>query len=168
MKLLQYDTIIFDLDYTIWEGCRPQFWAKCLVKPYTLINDTVRDVNDDYIVFHPGIKEVLNILSLLNKKLGFASIGGLENTPIDAQPSIEIMKLYEIYQLFTYQKIIVYKTQNKASLIKPYEKTLYIDDDIEILKKVRQEHSLSIDVLNRNSFKDWRDILDVELPLGCI
>jgi hypothetical protein len=168
MTLLDYDTVIFDLDYTIWDGCRNSFWAKYLIPPYVLTKNKIYDVNGNFIELQDGIAEILSALFLENKFIGFASIGGLLDVEFENQPSIIFLNLYGIYKYFNYQKLLLYKTEKKASLLIPYKKTLYIDDSIDQLQDVHNIHQDSIDILNRHNFINWKDILYGKLPIECI
>jgi predicted phosphatase len=167
MKLLDYDTIITDLDNTIWDGYKPYFWAKLLKLPYTLQGRQVTGAGYEAILLQQDVKEVFTVLFTKNINLGFASIGGLENTSLEKQPSVILLKMFGLYDLFLYQKILVFKTERKSLLINPQGKTLYIDDSTEQLKDVRLVHGDTIDLLHRHSFKNWKDLLDGDIPFTC-
>jgi len=158
--LLDYDTILFDLDFTIWDGCKPLFWARLLQPPFRLDGRKFYDgISSDHITLQAGIDEVLKILSDNKRNLGFASRGGAENIEYNKQPTIIALKAFGIYKYFNYQKILVHRTVNKAALLEPSGKTLYIDDNNDDLEKVIAIHGNLIDTLNRNSFQDWRSMI---------
>ena len=159
MNLLKYDTIIFDLDFTIWDGCRQKFWAKLLIPPYSVADNRIYDVLGDYIKLQNGIEEVIQKLSRMRKNIGFASIGALEDIKFDHQPSVQLLKLWGLYDYFNYPSILVYKTIDKIPLLKPSGKTLYIDDDPIQLEKAKKFHGDKLDILDRNNFVNWKDLI---------
>ena len=108
MKLSNYDTIILDLDYTVWDGCEPKYWAKYLNNNLRLEDRKIIDSTGKYVEFHENIKEVLLYLNSLNKNIGFITLGGLLDTEYDDQIVVKCLKLYNIYDLFNHQKIIKY------------------------------------------------------------
>jgi hypothetical protein len=158
MKLLDFDTIIFDLDFTIWDGCEKGFWAKLLTFPFRLDGRTIYDTEKRYIKFHEGIETVLFNLNKHKINTGFLSIGGLQEVHHESQPSIICLRMFGIYEYFNYQKTITYKTEQKSKHIIPRGKTLFIDDNESMLIDVKNTHP-QITVLNRYDFKNWEDII---------
>jgi len=158
MKLSEYDTIIFDLDFTIWDGCRPGFWAKLLQPPYTRSFDRIYGSNDEYVDLHHSFESIISELSRQGKNLGFASLGALPKVPYEEQPSIILLKMFKIYDYFQFNRILVYRDFSKTRHITPLGKTLYIDDAPEQLKEAKEFHS-DIFTLDRKSFVNWRDIV---------
>ena len=157
--LLDYDTIILDLDFTIWTGCKPAFWAKLLEPPYKIDGYRFYGAGNTYIELHSGIQDVLKILYENKKNIGFASRGALNDIPWMSQPSIMALNEFKIHYYFNYQKILVFKTVDKIPFLKPLGKTIYIDDNEDELKRVISMHGDKIDVINRNTFNNWRSIL---------
>jgi predicted phosphatase len=159
MKLLSFDTIIFDLDFTVWDGYKPLFWAKLLKSPYKLDGNKFYGISEEYIQLQDNISEILKILYGNKKNIGFASRGADEHAKYEDQPTIIALKSFGIYKYFNYQKILVFKDVNKASLLKPLGNTVYIDDNSEDLKQVHMIHGDSIKIINRNAFNNWRSII---------
>lgn len=157
--LLDYDTIIVDLDFTIWDGYKSQYWARLLEPPFKLEGNRFSGVHSDHIDFHDGIFETLKALHDNKKNIGFASRGAADNVLYNNQPSIIALKSFGIYDYFNYQKILVTKTINKIPLLKPLGKTIYIDDNNGELEKVSAIHGNTIDIINRNTFNNWWSIL---------
>jgi predicted phosphatase len=157
--LLKYDTIIFDLDFTIWNGCEPKYWAKLLIPPFKLNGRCIYGTDGKFIQFQDNIEDVLRMLHSANKNVGFASIGALENVLYNMQPSIVALQMFNIYQYFNYQTIMVFKTYRKAIALKPKGNTLFIDDDDNQLMDAKQTHGDNITVLDRKSFHSWKDLL---------
>ena len=98
MKLIDYDTVIVDLDFTIWDGCEPNYWAKLLTPPYTISRNRIYDCTGKYIELHFGVPLVLSVLKQCGVRCGFASVGGIKDLSVEAQPSIIALKLFDIYK----------------------------------------------------------------------
>lgn len=158
MKLFDFDTIIFDLDFTIWDGCEKEFWAKLLTFPFRLNDRTIYDTKNKFIKLHKGIEFVLFNLYENKINLGFLSIGGLQEIHHESQPSVICLRMFDIYKYFNHQKTIIYKTERKSNFIIPKNKTLFIDDNEIVLTDVKKFHP-QITVLNRYDFKNWEDII---------
>jgi predicted phosphatase len=158
IKPQNYDTIIFDLDFTLWDGCEKDFWAKKLEFPIKLKNKTIFDKQGKSITLQNGVKEILSYLSLKNKNIGFITRGGLLETEFENQPPIKCLKKFEIFDFFNYQKVVIYKTDLKSRYIIPCGKTLYIDDNPMDLNDISLHHK-DIHLINRNDFLNWKDIL---------
>ena len=158
MKLSDYDTIILDLDYTVWDGCEPKYWAKYLNNNLRLEDRKIIDSTGKYVEFHENIKEVLLYLNSLNKNIGFITLGGLLDTEYDDQIVVKCLKLYNIYDLFNHQKTVLYRTGVKSKHILPINKTIFIDDSEENLldMKLNVPH---VDIKNRYSFNNWNELL---------
>jgi len=162
-----YDTIIFDLDNTIWDCFNPTgtgIGAYTTEAPYELQEkDIIVDINGNVIRLQEGIRECLEILDNNNKNLGIVS-GGQKlsditsriSIPIQAQPSIMLLKKFDIYKYFNYD-IILKAFVNKLEYVRPLGKTLFIDDMQDNLSDVQQNPK--IDVLWRKSFQTWQQVL---------
>lgn len=158
--LLDYDTILLDLDFTVWDGCKPLFWARLLEPPFRLDGKKFYSGHSsDHITLQDGIDEVLKVLFANEKNIGFASRGGADDIDYNHQPTVIALQAFGIYKYFNYQKILVHRTVNKARLLEPSGNTLYIDDNPDDLLKVKEIHGDTIKLLNRNEFNNWRDIL---------
>lgn len=158
MNLNTFDTIIFDLDFTIWDGCEDKYWAKYLKFPYTIDDRKIYGSDQKYIEFHEDIKDVLAILYTSNKNLGFITLGGLLDVSDEDQPVTHCLKMYDVYKYFNHQKTILYKTDLKGKYLKKLGRTIFIDDAPNNLEDVSKIHP-DVITLNRLSFKNWKELL---------
>ena len=158
MNLNTFDTIIFDLDFTVWDGCEDKYWAKYLKFPYTIDDRRIYGSDQKYIEFHEDIKDVLSKLYASNKNLGFITLGGLLDISDEDQPVTHCLKMYDVYKYFNHQKTILYKTDQKSKYIIKKGKTVFIDDNQHNLDDINQNHS-EIVTINRFDFKNWKDLL---------
>jgi len=158
IKLIEFETIIFDLDFTIWDGCDKDFWAKKLQFPVRRENNLIIDNDGKHIKLQDGIVEILSFLKANNKKLGFLTRGGLLETEYSDQPSIKCLNLFGIFNMFNHQKTVLYRTDLKSKYIKPIGKTIFIDDN-EIDLTDMKENQPNVFSLDRNSFNEWQDLL---------
>lgn len=158
MNLNNFDTVIFDLDFTIWNGCQDKYWGKNLIPPIEIHGRKISGADNKYIEFHDGIKEVISSLNKNNKKIGFITLGGLLTVSYEDEPVIKCLKMYDIYRYFNHQKTVLYKTDKKSKHIVQSNRTIFIDDNEEVLEDIRNNCS-SVTVLNRNDFKNWRELI---------
>lgn len=158
INIIEFDTIILDLDFTIWKGCEEKYWAKNLISPYKLSNKKIIGSDLKYIEFDKDIKFFLKKLYKLNKKIGFLTLGGLLSVKDEDQPVTSCLKMYDVYKYFNHQKTILYKTDCKAKHIIKNNKTVFIDDNIDNLEIVSKNHS-DITCINRYSFNNWKELL---------
>lgn len=158
MNLNTFDTIIFDLDFTVWDGCEDKYWAKYLKFPYTIDDRKIYGSDQKYIEFHEDIKEILLKLHSSNKNLGFITLGGLLDISDEDQPVTHCLKMYNIYKYFNHQKTILYKTDFKSKHLKKLGRTIFIDDAVNNLEDVSKIHP-DVITLNRLSFKNWKELL---------
>jgi len=81
----KYDTIIFDLDGTLFDCYTPEgdgIGAYATMYPYKLISpDIVQDVDNNIIILQRGAKKVLNLLDLDGINMGVVSSGEKDDTP---------------------------------------------------------------------------------------
>ena len=167
--LERFNTIIFDLDNTLWQCVTPKgegIGAYETSAPYKFLDAlTIQDIKGNIITLQEGVKEVLDILDLCNKNLGIVSRGeklvDVEkkvSVPFASQPSTMLLKKFDIFKYFNLY--IIYKAfGNKADLVKSDgNKTLFIDDDKGQLDEVNQKGE--VDVLWRKSFINWKDLLE--------
>lgn len=159
LKAEDFDTIILDLDFTIWHGCRDKFWAKSLQFPIKRDKRIIFDKNGDYITLDVGIDTFLIKLTELNKNIGFITRGGFLDTKFDDQPSIICLKEYGIFNHFNYNCHVLYKDDYKSDVFQPLDKTLFIDDNERDLSDINSVGYKNTTVLNRNSFKKWKELL---------
>ena len=161
--LEEYETIIFDLDGTIWDVLSDQgdgMGAYETRGPYKLQSrDVVTDIEDNVIQLHKGISEMLDILDLAGKNLGIMSRGEAVDLPFEAQPSTQLLKKFEIYGYFNYE--VIYKAfGDKSAYVRPRGKTLFIDDDKKNIDSVNERGD--VDVLDRKAFNNWLDLLSIK------
>ena len=158
LKINDFDTIIFDLDFTIWKGSKKDFWAKSLIFPIVKKRTRLYDSNNDYIQLFYGTKTFLQKLHTANKNIGFSTRGGLLNIDYDQQPCILALRQFDILQYFNYKQDILYKTDLKSKSMIAKGKTLFIDDNIIDLNDVRNNCPL-ITVLDRTTITTWNELL---------
>ena len=143
-----HDTFIFDLDDTLWDG----YWAKMLVGDFIKTGEhSVVDELGNRLTFKNGVIDFLKSKSE-NHDLGFVSRGGLLHINKQSQPSIKILEAFDVLKYFNYCQHIIYKTESKGDYIVPSGKTLYIDDNENDLRDVKNKHGNAIDVVNANEF----------------
>ena len=158
MRLLDFDTVIFDLDDTIWSGSEPDLWAKKLTPPLIPGGNRVYDHIGKYLELHDGVKETLEKLNAFGRCVGFSTVGGWKETPYDWQPAVVVLRCFGILHLFNYSKVIQYRDGNKTKDFLPCNKTLFIDDNQKHLDEVKQAFP-NVEVLHRHHFKTWSDLL---------
>jgi predicted phosphatase len=155
-----YDTIIFDLDNTIWNCHSPNgdgIGAYETESPYKLISiGVLQDIRGNIIELQDNVLDVLKTLDQNDINMGIVSRGEKLNRPFDAQPSIMLLKKFNIYQYFNYE-IVLKMNINKSEYCKPLGTTLFIDDDDTQLQLVMQRDD--IDTLPRQSFQNWGVLL---------
>lgn len=150
--------IVFDLDKTIWD-CKDKhdnsIWAKQLIPPYTKINkNTIIDdcfsvcqIQDGFIEFIEKIKE---------NKIVFLSNGRILNASDEEQPSIKILKIFDIYKYFGEESVLMYKTFEKEKYFNSNKEYLFFDDDDRHLTNVKKNKNVfSID---RKTMGEWCNI----------
>lgn len=165
MNIKEFDTVIFDLDKTIW-NCYDKYgnsvWAKQMLQPFTKISprDIIDDVNSTCIL-DPYIFDLMKDLQSIGKTLEFLSIGKRYDTPdIIMQPSIQLIFAFGL-NFFNGIGSLYYKTEDKekylGKLIKG--KTLYVDDNNDTLQKAKNLNLKNLTILDRKSFKHWNELL---------
>lgn len=156
MNLLDFDTIIFDLDDTIWHGNKQGIWAKSIQSPFNKIGNTIYGSCKNFLSIEDDL--LITLEKLKDRNLGFLTKGGLLNTQWEKQPPIYCLKIFNIYQYFKYDSYVLYKDDLKSRVFKPSGKTLYIDDDETQLWDINF-YFPEVTVLNRNSFNKWTDLI---------
>ena len=155
-----YDTVIFDLDRTIWDCFKPDgtgIGAFMMCAPLKLqSSDTVVDLYGNICKTQAGIRKVLELLDRSNKNLGIVSSGEKRNTPFQAQPSTMLLKKFDLYGYFNHE-IVLKEGIDKAQYVKPKGKTLFIDDSQEQVQAVNEKGE--VDVVYRTSFQSWEQTL---------
>lgn len=158
-----YETIVFDLDGTIWLCTSPtgeQIGAYMTVPPYHLRSENiVTDLKNNTITLQKGIRSLLDMLDASGVNLGIASAGEVKDRPFESQPSILLLNKFDIRKYFNYD-VILKAGMNKAEYVKDKGSTLFVDD---IKDNTDAVNSLGrVDVLWRGSFRSWEDLLPAE------
>lgn len=152
--------IYFDLDGTIWNTYNKfgqPIWARQMIAPYNLIdNFTIQDDCLSICKLDTDIIDFLKKISL--HKISYISRGGNLHVLNEEQPSVKLLKLFNIYEFFSDSKILLHKNQIKYEHIKiNADKVFFIDDSNEELEKMKTAHP-SIICINRNSFTSWKNL----------
>jgi len=160
--ILDYDTIILDLDDTVWHGSEKNIWAKTLRGQITLqnVNDQKRvyDETGRYLYLDKDIVVFLNKLKNDFKRIEFISRGMLPCISFDKQPSIIALKYFDIFHLFD-KRTLLYKNENKGHHIISTGKTIFIDDNDIDVNRVQKLHK-NITCINRNIFDNWMHLYE--------
>ena len=150
----------FDLDRTIWntyDKYGHPIWARQMIEPYTVIDKfTIQDdclsvckLDHDIIDFFESIKM---------HEISYISCGGNLNVVYHEQPSVKLLKLFNIYDFFSANKILIHKNQNKHEhIILNNKRVFFIDDSTDELEKMKAMYP-SVNCINRASFIQWKDI----------
>lgn len=150
---------IFDLDETIFESRDKhgnQIWAKQLVHPLNLVSsDELIDDVFSTCKLRSGVRNFLDLLRLEKASVGFISNGRELNVPDDYQPSLSVLKKFEIYDHFTFCKVLQYKTDSKLDavlrLTESIKNCTFYDDDTKVINELVKAN---IRVINSKT-KDW-------------
>jgi predicted phosphatase len=166
--LLGYDTILFDLDHTVWTALNNTGQAISVARttpPYELTDqDTVQDSKDNVIRLQDGIRKLMQVLNKNGIALGIVTKSGDSNTPFSAQPGVMLLKAFDLYKYLNDAFVVVLghpEKIDKDDYVRGDGKTLLIDDDLANLKEVN-ERALA-DILNRNAFISWNDFFEEEM-----
>jgi len=157
-----YDTIIFDLDGTLWNCFTEEgegIGAYEMQPPFELITgDTAVDINNKICRLHAGVRKFLKVLDEHDVNMGIISRGEVLNRPFGAQPSTMLLKLFDIYKYFNLP-IVLKMGIDKGDYISPLEKTLFIDDEEYNIENVERKWGYKIDTLHRHQFNTWEQLL---------
>jgi len=165
--LEKYNTIIFDLDRTLWDcftSKGEQIAGYQTIPPYSLQSkNIIVDIKGNIIQLQEGVRELLELLDNLDKNLGVVSRGQKLidvdkriEVPFSSQPSVMLLKMFDLYKYFN-KGVILKAFEDKKFYVKEEGKTLFIDDDDRWVQSVNERED--IDVLNRKSFRNWNDLL---------
>jgi predicted phosphatase len=157
--LNEHEKFIFDLDRTVWDTYdvtgRP-IWAKQLIEPLRIEGDRIVDDVGYYCILTNGVKDFITLLSLQDKNIGYLSVGALYGVSDNEQPSLKILKLFGLYDMFNYKKILSYKTEPKKEHLRAMAPCVFFDDDEKHIKAAASlEGVLEIDSKN---IEDWRKL----------
>lgn len=151
----------FDLDRTIWntyDKFGQPIWARQMIAPYTIIDKyTIQDDCLSICKLDPDIIDFFTSIKL--HKISYISRGGNLNVLYDNQPSVKLLKLFNIHHVFSKNKILIHKNQIKHEhiVLDDSQKTIFVDDSIDELEKMKHAYP-SIICINRQSFTHWKDI----------
>ena len=156
----EYDVFMFDLDRTVFDTFTKKgepIWAKQMIQPLIeLDKNSVKDDCESVCYLQDGIRSVLSYLKSKNKKVGFISRGGVFNLEYEKQPSILLLKMFGIYDYFSFKKLMLYKTDVKAINLSEIGRCVFFDDmdkDLEAARKID-----NVKVIDRKQFQSWEDI----------
>lgn len=151
-----YSSVVFDLDKTIWECFTPEgtsIGAYTMTAPFELKSGLlIKDINGNYCKLQEGVRTIIKSLDADDINLGVVSSGEKEHTPLQAQPSVMLLKKFDLYKYFNLY-VVCKQGINKREYVRPFGKTLFIDDDNENLDEVKVNEK--VDVLDRKVFEDW-------------
>ena len=157
----EYDIFMFDLDRTVFDTYTKKgepIWAKQMIQPFKKFDeDLVVDDCESQCELQPDIHLVLKYLNSNNKKVGFISRGGVFNLEYEKQPSILLLKMFGIYDYFSFKKLMLYKTDVKANHLSEIGKCVFFDDmdkDLDAARKISD-----VVVVDRKEFNQWSDLL---------
>ena len=157
----EYDIFMFDLDRTIFDTYTKNgepIWAKQMIQPFIHFDESlIGDDCESQCELQPGIHSVLEYLNSNGNKVGFISRGGVYNLDYEKQPSIVLLKMFGIYDYFSFKKLMLYKTDVKANHLSEIGKCVFFDDmdkDLDAAKNIPD-----VVVVDRKEFKQWDDLL---------
>lgn len=155
-----YDTVIFDLDNTLWDvvsEAGSALSAADVVPPLVLMGkDIVLDSQNNTIRLQRFVRELLDLLDKNMTNLGIVSRSELQNRPFESQPAIMLLKKFHIFDYFNYE-IHLKHGMEKSEYVRPLGKTLFIDNERENVSNV--DLNCCSDVMWRGSFRQWSDTL---------
>lgn len=158
--LADYDTIYFDLDKTLWECYTSQgtsIGAYDMTPPFELKTGVmIKDIEGNFCKLQDGIRTILRLLDERNTNMGTLSSGEAENVTSGAQPSVLLLKKFDLYGYFN-MGVVCKRGIDKREYALPFGKTLLIDDDDENLDSVKENEL--VDILDRKAFEDWDQLL---------
>ena len=152
---------LFDLDMTIWDCYNKhdnQIWAKQMVAPFKINNNIITDDVGSICVLRYGVKNYLNYLRIEKHEIGFVSAGRYFGLHDNFQPSIVLLKEFEIYHTFDYIKVLEYKTYNKANLVKIITTpVVFYDDNEDVLNSISEIKNVI--AVNSEEIYDWNKLI---------
>lgn len=154
-----YDTVIFDLDKTIWEcfdARGTSIPAFKMEPPFELVDEgLVKDIRENLCRLQPNFKDVLASLDDYGLNLGVVSRSALEDVSDEAQPAKMLIGKLDILRYFTYL-VVIKAGIDKGDYARPDGRTLFIDDDQKMLQAVNTRGL--VDVLSRTKFMGWEKL----------
>lgn len=147
--------IVFDLDITIW-NCKDKYgnpiWAKQMIPPYTkigkskIIDDCFSEceLQDGFIEFVDKIKY---------NKIVFLSNGAILDLDYEEQPSIKLLKIFDLYKYFDKESVLTYKTYGKEEYFNNSDQYIFFDDDDKHLLNVQKNKNVFC--IDRKIMGEW-------------
>jgi|TARA_Y100001963_G_scaffold142575_1_gene212362 FMN phosphatase YigB (HAD superfamily) len=152
---------VFDIDRTLittFDFKGDKIWLKNMKPPFVALDDfIIKGANETYAVLDIGVREVLSHLENQNKKIAFLSVGAQQNVEYDLQPTIHILKLFNIYHYFNDQKHILYKTAKKDEVLRHMGECVFFDDNNKHLLEAFGLNNVT--AVDRKSFTFWEELL---------
>ena len=153
--------IVFDLDRTIWDCYDKygnQIWAKQLIKPFTLEDGKIIDDVGSVCFLMKGIYSYIKWLNDNKETICYCSVGRYQNLPDEFQPSINILKVFNLFNFFNGPSILEYKTFSKNIFLeKIKEPSIFYDDNETFLKSVSKIKNFK--VKDAKLIKDWEKLI---------
>ena len=152
---------LFDLDITIWD-CYDKhgnpIWAKQMIAPFKINSNIITDDVGSTCVLRYGVKDYLDYLRIEKHEIGFVSAGRYFGLPDSFQPSIVLLKEFQIYHTFDLMRVLEYKTYNKANLVKfMATPVVFYDDNEDVLNSISEiENVIAVD---SKEIRDWNKLI---------
>ena len=152
---------LFDLDITIWD-CYDKhgnlIWAKQMVTPFKTQGNIITDDVGSTCVLRYGVKDYLDYLRIEKHDIGFVSAGRYFGLPDNFQPSIVMLKEFQIYHTFDLMRVLEYKTYNKANLVKFMNApVVFYDDNEDVLNSISEIENVT--AVDSKEIKDWTKLI---------
>ena len=154
--------VIFDLDLTIWE-CHDvhgnNIWAKQLVPPFQIEGHIVYDDVKSKCTLRKGVYSYIKWLNDNGEIIGYCSVGAYKNLPLKLQPSIILLKKFDLLKFFNGPSMLEYKDYDKTKfLVKINEKSTFYDDNESILQNASK--LINIDAIDAKKILNWLLLID--------
>ena len=153
---------IFDLDLTVWECFnvhKKPIWAKQLIPPFIKKKYVITDDVGSKCILKKGFSKYIKWLNENGKIIGFCSVGSYQNLPKDLQPSILLLKKFNLYKMFNGPRVLNYKTFKKYDFLKTIsEKSYFFDDNDKFLNSVSKLNNFS--VIDAKNIYNWEDLIE--------
>ena len=104
-----------------------------------------------------GFREYINYLHSKDKHISFLSVGALHGAPSDIQPSIQMLKLFGIYELFNDAKFLLYKIEEKKKHLQNLAPCVFFDDSPKHLQAVANIENIF--EINSENIDNWSQFL---------
>ena len=165
-----FEHFVFDLDRTLWDIVDPTgrpIWAKQTLPPYHIHNvnaltekttDTIIDDVGNICKLRIGVRDMLEFLHSNKKVVSYLSGGAVHGLHNTNQPSVMLLSIFGLTHLFNGDRILLYKTQNKAEhfpLIAKTQKAVFFDDDTKYLAEVS---AIGVPVVNTAMVFDYTNM----------